>query len=234
MLDFCGLPVFISPENADIEIEARIFEIVRIAAVKGHLLFRRENNANIVVTLVAVKMINTALIKRDHIGAQAGFVFAFLFDLRDRVLARLARGVGRHSGFYRGVHLRGYIFDRHQHIELKIGAFDFFRVRLRIEAVLQVIVLLARSFLQRVRAHVMIGNAESVSGNERPAAAGIESDTRFLQMLEPLRRRLELILFLELLERRIVEEPHSFIGSGRNCGDKEHGRNKAERNHRRM
>jgi len=101
--------------------------------------------------------------------------------------------------------LRGYIFDRHQHIELEIGAFDLSRGRLRIEAVLQVIVLLARSLLQCIRTHVMIGNAESVSGNERPASTGIESHARFLQMLEPLRRGLELILLLELLEWRIVE-----------------------------
>ena len=75
---------------------------------------------------------------------------------------------------------------------------------------------------------------EAVRGDERAAPAGIEADTRFLQMLEPLRRRLELILLFELLERRIVEQPHSFVGSGRNCGDKQHGRDKSERNHRRL
>ena len=80
----------------------------------------------------------------------------------------------------------------------------------------------------------MIGDAESVRGNERAAAAGVEADARFLQMLEPLRCRLELIFFLELLERRIVEQPHAFVGSGRNRGGKQHGKNKAERNHRRM
>ena len=166
MLYFCGLPVFIRPENANIEIKAGIFEIIGIAAVKSHLLFWRENNPDVVVTLVTVKMINTALIKRDDIGAQAGFVFAFLFNLRHCVLTRLTRGVRRHASFYRGVHLCGYIFDRHQHVQLEVGAFDFFRVRLRIEAFLQVIVLLARRLLQRICPHVMIGNAESVSGNE--------------------------------------------------------------------
>ena len=166
MLDFCGLPVFISPENADIEIETGIFEIVRIAAVKSHLLLWRENYPDVVVTFVTVKMIEPALIKRNDIGAQAGFVFAFLFDLRNRILACLACRIGRHAGFYGCIYLRGYVFDRYQHIELEIGAFDFFRVRLRIKAFLQVIVLLAGRFLQRVRPHVMIGNAESGSGNE--------------------------------------------------------------------
>jgi hypothetical protein len=95
-------------------------------------------------------------------------------------------------------------------------------------------VLLARRFLQRIRANVMIGNAESVSGNERPASAGIKTHARFLQVFEPLRRGLELILFLELPKRRIVEQPHSFIGQGRNCGGSHHGKNKAKRNHRGM
>src|SRR5882724_4707742 len=53
-------------------------------------------------------------------------------------------------------------------------------------------------------------------------------------MLEPLRSRLELILFLELLERRIVEEPQPFISSGGKCSGNEHGKNESERNHRRM
>src|SRR2546423_15211245 len=107
MLYFCGLPVFISPENANIEIKAGIFEIIGIAAVKSHLLFRSENDSNVVVTLVTVKMINTALIKRDDIGAEAGFVFAFPFDLRNRVLACLGCSVRRHAGFYRRVYLLG-------------------------------------------------------------------------------------------------------------------------------
>src|SRR2546429_8406903 len=95
MFDLGGLPIFISPENADIEIETGIFEIVGIAAVKSHLLFGRENDADVVVTFVAVKMISAALIKRNDIRAQTRFFFAFLFDLRNRFLSCLARRVGR-------------------------------------------------------------------------------------------------------------------------------------------
>ena len=113
MIDFGGLAIFVDAKNADIEIVPRVFEIVRVAAVKGHLLFRRENDAHIVVTLVAVEMVNTPLIESHHIGAESRFVFAFFFDLSDHVLARFGRGVGRHSTFHRGVHLRGHIFDRH-------------------------------------------------------------------------------------------------------------------------
>ena len=37
-------------------------------------------------------------------------------------------------------------------------------------------------------------------------------------MLEPLRRRLELIFLFELFERRIVEQPHALIRAHRQDG----------------
>ena len=68
---------------------------------------------------------------------------------------------------------------------------------------------------------MMICNDETIGGNERTTPAGIETYARFLQMLEPLRCRLELIFFLQLFERRKIEKPHAFIGVN--------GRNKAKR-----
>ena len=58
------LAVFVDTKDADIEIEARIFEIIWVAAVKGHLLFRRENDSHIIIAFVTIKMIRPALIKR--------------------------------------------------------------------------------------------------------------------------------------------------------------------------
>ena len=72
--------------------------------------------------------------------------------------------------------------------------------------------LLAADFLQCVGADVMIRDHQSILGNERSAAAGIEADARFLQVLEPLRRWLEIVFFFELLERRRIKEPHPLIG----------------------
>src|SRR5256885_14342147 len=116
------LPIFITPQNIDNGMEGGIFQIRGMAAVKSHLLLWRENYPDVLVTFVTVKMIEPALIECDDIGAQAGFVFAFLFDLRNRILACLACRIGRHAGFYGCVYLRGYVFDRYQHIELEIGA----------------------------------------------------------------------------------------------------------------
>jgi len=64
----------------------------------------------------------------------------------------------------------------------------------------------------------MVRDYEAVCRNERPAPAGIETNTRFLQMFEPLRRWLELIFLLYLFERRRTKEPHALIGS-RRSGD---------------
>ena len=54
MLGMRGLPVFVGAEDADIEIEARVFEVVRIAAVEGRLLFRSEDEPHVIVTFVAI------------------------------------------------------------------------------------------------------------------------------------------------------------------------------------
>lgn len=58
---------------------------------------------------------------------------------------------------------------------------------------------------------MVIGDDEFGCRNERAASAGLGADARLLQMLEPLRRRLELIFLFEFLERRIVEQPHAFV-----------------------
>jgi hypothetical protein len=60
----------------------------------------------------------------------------------------------------------------------------------------------------------MVRDYQAIRRNERAASARIKTDARFLEMLEPLRRRLELIFFLDLFKRGIVEEPHAFIGEG--------------------
>src|SRR5881392_3187417 len=106
MIDFGGFAIFVDAKNADIEIVTRVFEIIRVAAIKGHLLFRRENDPYVVVTLVAVEMVDTALIKSHDIGAESRSVFAFFFNPRDGLFARLASSVGGHSAFQRAVHLR--------------------------------------------------------------------------------------------------------------------------------
>ena len=111
MLNFGGLTILVDAEDADIEIVARIFEIIRIAPEKRHGLFWRKNDAHIVVTFVAIKVISAALIKRDHIRAQSGFLLALFFNCGNRSVACAVRCGGRHVRFDGALYARGHIFN---------------------------------------------------------------------------------------------------------------------------
>src|SRR5439155_11459709 len=63
ILDLRRLTVFVNAKDANIEIEPGILEIVWVAAIKGHLLFRREDDSHIIIAFVTIKMIRAALIK---------------------------------------------------------------------------------------------------------------------------------------------------------------------------
>ena len=82
MLDLGRLAVLVDAEKADVEIVARIREVVRIAAVEGDLLLRSEHQANVRVMLETIEVILPALIERDDL-ALAGSVFfpRLLLDL---------------------------------------------------------------------------------------------------------------------------------------------------------
>ena len=141
-------------------------------------------------------MIRAALVKRDHVGTQTRLFFALFFDFRDRLLARGGGLLRAHPWLQRGGNPRRHVLDRHQDVQLEIGRARLFRLGLRVESVAHVIVFLAADLLEGVEADVMIRDDEAIGGNEGAASSGVEADARFLQMLEPLRRRLEIILFL--------------------------------------
>ena len=69
-----GLAVLVCAEQADIEVEAGVFEVVRVAAVKGDLFFGCEHEPDVRVFLVAIKMVLAALVERDHLAAQASLI----------------------------------------------------------------------------------------------------------------------------------------------------------------
>ena len=83
--------VLVDAEQREVEIVAREGEVVGIAAEERHLLLGREDEPDVGVLLVAVEPVLRALVERDDVGAQAGLVEAFLFDLRDRGPPRLER-----------------------------------------------------------------------------------------------------------------------------------------------
>ena len=125
ILDPGRLAVFVGAEKADVQIEARKFKIVRVPAKKRRLLFGRENEADVGIAFVAVKMIRAPLPQGHHVGAQARGVLRFLFDLRDDAAAR-GEGPGRLGvGGDCGVDPRGDVLDGLEHIEFHVQALEF-------------------------------------------------------------------------------------------------------------
>ena len=95
MLDLGRLAVLVGAEEADVQVEARILEVVRVAAVEGDLLFGGEDQADIGVFLEAVEVVLAALVERDDVAAQPGLVQRFLLDVGHDAAAGQERLPGR-------------------------------------------------------------------------------------------------------------------------------------------
>src|SRR5439155_5423215 len=96
IVDLCRLAVFVGAKDANIEIETRVFKVVRVAAEKSDLLFGRKNEAHVIVTFVPVKMVSATLIKRDDVRTQSSLVFAFFLDRRNRTPTGIGSLLARH------------------------------------------------------------------------------------------------------------------------------------------
>ena len=69
VLDLGRLVVLVDAEEADVEVVARILEVVGIAAEEGDLLLRGEDQADVGVLLVAIEVILAALVEGDDVAA---------------------------------------------------------------------------------------------------------------------------------------------------------------------
>ena len=204
--------VLVDAEESHIQVVARIGEVIRVAAVEGGLLLRRKDQAHVGVSLVLVEPVLTAVVKRDHIGAQTGLVFALLGDGRNLSIASLQRlGVVGYA-FGRALHPRRNILHGHQHVDFEVGGLHLLLRRRCIEAVAEVVVLGGRVFLQLAARHVMIGEQQAVGADKRARSAVVEPDAGEPQMIEPGLRGMEVILGRQQLEWRVVKGPHAFFG----------------------
>ena len=178
---------------------------------KAICCFRGEHQAHVGVLLVEVKVVDAALVERDHVAAQAGFLERFLLDLGHDGAAggeRLGRLHVRLDGV---VDALGHVLDVHEDVEFQVDALDFLGVVAGVEAVADVVVLLVADLLQRVGADVMVGHHQAVRRDERAGAAGVEAHRRLLHVVEPFGGRLEVVLLLEIFRRRVVEQPHALV-----------------------
>ena len=60
---------------------------------------------------------------------------------------------------------------------------------------------------------MMVGEDQSSETDKRAGTAVIESDAGETHVLKPRGGGSEVVLLLELLDRRIVEGPHAFVGA---------------------
>src|SRR5262249_42180062 len=74
------LAVFVNAKHSEIDVKARIGEIVRIASKKSGLLFRSENKSNVGIFLIPVKPVLAAFIEGYDIRPQSRFIEALLLD----------------------------------------------------------------------------------------------------------------------------------------------------------
>ena len=78
------LVVLVDAEEADVEVVARVLEVVRVAAEEGDLLLGGEDEADVGVLLERVQVVLAAGVERDDVGADAlGLVGVGLLDLGD-------------------------------------------------------------------------------------------------------------------------------------------------------
>ena len=127
MLDLGRLAVLIDAEEADVEVVAGILEVVGIAAEEGGGLLGGEDQPHVGVFLVAVEMVQAAVVERDHVAPQTGLLGRFLLDrVHDRA-AGLFR-LGRRAVLGNGrVDPLGDVLDAHEHVQFQIDALDFLR-----------------------------------------------------------------------------------------------------------
>src|SRR5947209_17066369 len=76
------LVVLVSAEERNVEVVARVLEVVWVPTEEGNGELRREDQPYVVVFLVLIKVIDRARVERDHIAAQPGGLVAFSFKLR--------------------------------------------------------------------------------------------------------------------------------------------------------
>src|ERR1700682_5261733 len=106
-----GPSIVVDPRQRKIEVEARIHEIVRIAAEKCYSRFGSEHQANIGPHPISIEVISPAAVERHHFTAKTRLFLALVLECRDR---RVALGIGPFAirRTNRGSYGCGYILCR--------------------------------------------------------------------------------------------------------------------------
>ena len=171
VLDLGRLVVLVDAEEGDVQVVARVLEVVRIAAEERDRLLGREYQTDIRVLLVAVKVILRSLVERDDLTLELGLVGRLLLDLGDGGAAGGERLGRLHLRLDCRVDCLGDVLDRHQDVQLHAGHFLFVLLAAGVEAVLDVVLaLVLADFLDGLGADVMVGHHQAIGGDKRTRA----------------------------------------------------------------
>ena len=132
---FGRLTVLVSSEECHIEVHAGKLEVIDIPTERGNGFLGREHQPNVSVFLVAVEVVNAAVIECDDIGSKPRFVERFLFDPGHH---GSSGGKSLSSGHFGGnglVHLAGYINDLLEDVDFQVRALEFLAPRWRVETI---------------------------------------------------------------------------------------------------
>ncbi len=220
--------VLVDAEEREVEIVARVAEVVGIAAVERGLLLGRHDQAHVGVALVAIERVLAAAVELDHLRLEPGLLRGLLLDLGDRRAPLGALGLARRLGVDRPGHSRCDVLGRGQHLELEVRALHLLARAARVEAVLHVIMLRGRDLGELAERDVVVGEHQAVGRDERAGAAA-EVHAALADLRDPPRRRDEPVALAELLGREVVERPHALVGARRRGAEDDRGEQRDER-----
>jgi hypothetical protein len=214
ILQVDGLIVFVDAEEADVQIVARVLEVVGIAAEEGGGEFGREDEADVGVFFVFVEMKHSAGVERDHIAAEFRGCNAILLDGGHGGAARQSLIGDGHAGLGGGFYFVGDVFDVFEDVEFEIGALGFVGVRFGVVAGLHIVLAAGGEIVDAFGGDVMVGEHQPVRRDEGPGAAIIEPDGGEARVIEPGFGELEAVLGFDFRSRREIKEPHALVGAG--------------------
>jgi len=139
------LAVLVDAQEAHVQTEARVLEVVVIAPEEGDVLLRSHHQPHVVVALVAIHVVAAPAVERDHLAAQAGGGLRLLFQPRHRLALRLEARRGSQVRAGRGPDALGHVLDRPEDLDLHVRAAQL---------------LLARTGQKAVREQVALRRAE--------------------------------------------------------------------------
>ena len=136
-----GLAVLVGAQERDVEVVARVGEVIGLAAEKSDAGLGSEHQPQIGVLLVAVEIEALARVELDDGASAAGFAGAGSLDAGDGGVALLKRPGGLDAILGRVGHLAGDVLHAGEDVGFQIRALELLLAGGGVEAVLDVIVL---------------------------------------------------------------------------------------------